>query len=139
MDGGYENPIGFSDRSDAYPLIGISGERTNRFTHSQFHNIPALTEAEPEGFVDLHPDDAHQNGVDNGDVLKVETPKGHIRMKARISDGVHPGSIQIAWGWGEVDPDYNLNNLTDDDTRNPVTGTPSNRTFMCKIEKVSRT
>jgi len=139
MDGGYENPIGFSDRSDAYPLIGISGERTNRFTHSQFHNIPALTEAEPEGFVDLHPDDAHQNGVDNGDVLKVETPKGHIRMKTRISEGVHPGSIQIAWGWGEVDPDYNLNNLTDDDTRNPVTGTPSNRTFMCKIEKVSRT
>jgi anaerobic selenocysteine-containing dehydrogenase len=136
MDGGFENPISFAEEIKGDAMIGISGERTNRFTHSQFHNIPALIEMEPEGFVDVHPDDAHQRGIFNGDMLKVETPRGHVRMKARISDVVHRGSIQIAWGWGEANPDFNLNNLTDDGRRNPITGTPSNRSFMCKIEKV---
>jgi anaerobic selenocysteine-containing dehydrogenase len=55
-------------------------------------------------------------------------------MKARISPVVHPGSIRIAWGWGEVNQELNVNNLTDDDKRDPVTGTPSNRTFMCRIQ-----
>jgi len=41
---------------------------------------------------------------------------------------------RIAWGWGEVDPEANVNILTDDDRRDPVTGTPSNRSFMCRIE-----
>jgi hypothetical protein len=49
---------------------------------------------------------------------------------------VHKGSIRIAWGWGEFSPDYNLNNLTDDDRRSDITGTPSNRSFMCSISKV---
>ncbi len=136
MDGSNENPISFAGQSDEEAMIGTSGERTNRFTHSQFHNIPSLLRREPEGFVDIHPDDAKQRKIFNGDLLKLETPRGHIRMKARISDVVHPGAIQIAWGWGEVDPDFNLNNLTDDDRRDPVTATPSNRSFMCKIEKV---
>jgi len=68
--------------------------------------------------------------------MKVETPRGRIKMKARVSDVVHPGSIRIGWGWGELDPDYNLNNLTDDEKRNSITGTPSNRSFMCSIEKI---
>ncbi|MCP4668763.1 MAG: hypothetical protein GY849_20680, partial [Deltaproteobacteria bacterium] len=66
---------------------------------------------------------------------KVETPRGFIKMKARLSDKVHPGSVRIAWGWGEVDSSYSLNNLTDDDRRDPVVGTPSARSFMCRVEK----
>jgi anaerobic selenocysteine-containing dehydrogenase len=55
-------------------------------------------------------------------------------MRARISEVIHPGVVRIAWGWGEVDPEASLNNLTDDARRDPVTGTPSNRSFMCRIE-----
>ena len=47
---------------------------------------------------------------------------------------VEAGVARIAWGWGEVDPECNVNNLTDDDRRDPVTGTPSNRCFMCRLE-----
>jgi anaerobic selenocysteine-containing dehydrogenase len=55
-------------------------------------------------------------------------------MRARISEAVHPGVIRIAWGWGEVNPESNVNSLTDDDRRDPITSTPSNRCFMCRIE-----
>lgn len=134
MDGGTENPISFAGTIGEGALIGISGERTNRFTHTQFHNIPALMKGEKEGTVDLHPEDARKRNIAAGQWLTISSPRGHIRMKARISDAVHPGVARIAWGWGEVDPECNVNNLTDDDRRDPVTGTPSNRCFMCRIE-----
>jgi anaerobic selenocysteine-containing dehydrogenase len=131
------NPISFADRSEDFPLIGLSGVRTSRFTHSQFHRIPALRTQEPEGLVAIHPRDASARGIVDGDMLRIETPRGSVRMKARVSEDVHPGAVQIAWGWGEVDPAANLNDLTDDHRRNPVTGTPSGRSFMCRISKAA--
>ena len=136
FDGDAGDPISFYDKRDEFPFVGISGARSSCFTHSQFRKIPSLLKREPEGLVDIHPDDAQEKGILDGDRVKVGTPRGRIKMKARVSDVVHPGSIRIGWGWGELDPDYNLNNLTDDEKRNSITGTPANRSFMCSIEKI---
>ncbi len=136
IDGDMKNPLSFSEKREKYPFIGISGERSNRFTHTQFRNIPSLLSLEPEGFVDIHPEDAVQRNIVDRELLRIRTPRGEMRMKARISDKVHPGSIMIAWGWGEADKALGLNNLTDDEIRDPVTATPSNRSFMCRLEKL---
>lgn len=129
-------PISFYDRKDEFPIIGISGARSNSYTHSQFRRIPLLVNREPEGFIDIHPDDADEKKIADNDMLRVETPKGWITMKARVSDGIHPGSVRIGWGWGEINSETSLNNLTDDGKRNAVTCTPSGRSFMCRITKV---
>ncbi|MBU0988151.1 MAG: molybdopterin-dependent oxidoreductase, partial [Proteobacteria bacterium] len=137
FEGSAKHPISFYDQKDEFPIIGISGARTNTFTHSQFKNIPSLIRHEPEGFIDIHPDDAREKMISDKDTVRVETPRGYIDMKARISDIVHPGSIRIGWGWGEINPDFNLNNLTDDAKRNDITCTPSSRSFMCRLLKLS--
>jgi anaerobic selenocysteine-containing dehydrogenase len=137
LNGWQGNPISFADRCREFPMVGISGARTGQFTHSQYHTIAPLLEREPEGYADFHPKDARKMEIAVGDLLKIETPRGHIHIRARISEVVHPGSLRIAWCWGGSNPDMNLNNLTDDDARNAVTGTPSNRSFMCRIEKVA--
>ncbi len=134
MDGSTDNPISFADTFGEGGLIGISGERTNRFTHTQFHHIPSLIRREGEGSADLHPQDARKRNIASGQWLTISTPRGQVRMRARISEAVHPGVVRIAWGWGEVDPQCNVNNLTDDERRDPITSTPSNRCFMCRIE-----
>ena len=119
-------------------MIGISGARSNRFTHSQFHSVPSLLQRESECYVDVNPLDAGLKDIVAGELLKIETPRGHVCVKARISEAVHPGSVRIAWGWGELNPDWSLNNLTDDGIRNVITCTPSNRSSMCRIEKVAQ-
>jgi hypothetical protein len=50
---------------------------------------------------------------------------------------MHPGSVCIDWGWGDLHPTANVNILTDDDhrTRLRPTATPSNRSFMCAVGK----
>ncbi len=135
FEGRARNPISFSDRKDEFPLIGMSGARQNRFTHSQFRNIPSLSRKGEECHVEINEKDAEIYGISVGGRVKVETPRGHVIMKAKISELVHPGSIRIAWGWGDVSPDYNLNNLTDDNIRDEVICTPSSRNFMCRVSR----
>ena len=128
-----ENRLSFYTERARFPLVGISGARPSSFVHSQFRNIPSLLAVEREPLVDMHPEDAEMRKIADGDRVRVETPHGRILMKARVSPVVRPGSIRIAWGWGECNPDCNLNDITDDGERDPVTGTPSNRSFMCNV------
>ena len=132
---GEEKHISFYDKRDNFPLIGISGARSINFVHSQFRNIPYLLEREPKPFVDIHPEDAKTRGILDGDIVKIETPNGQIKMKAKVSYVVHLGLVRIAWGWGEFSPDYNINSLTDDEKYDPITSTTSNRCFMCNVVK----
>ena len=134
-NGHLADPISFGDRKDEFPLVGISGARDNRFTHSQFRMIPSLCRNGYGCTVDLHRADAERYGIADGQVATVETPRGRATLPAKITPTVRPGSVRIAWGWGDWDPEANLNRLTDDDRRNPLTGTPSSRTFRCRLVK----
>ena len=130
-----ENRISFYDPKDQFPYIAISGARPREFVHSQLRHIPQLLTREPEPVVDIHPDDAAHLKIGHGDSVKITTPKGRVEMKAYVSDIIAPGSMRLAWGWGDHQWNSNLNDLTDDSLRDPITGTPSNRCFMCSIEK----
>jgi len=136
QNGWGDNPISFADCSAEYPLLGISGSRDIRFTNSQFRTIPALLQAGAGPVVDIHPEDAGHQGITEGEPLRIETPKGAIAMTARISTTVRPGTVRLAWGWGDYDPRCNLNTLTEDDRRGAVTGTSTSRSFMCRLHKV---
>jgi len=136
QNGWGDDPISFADLSAEYPLLGISGSRDIRFTNSQFRTIPALLQAGAGPVVDIHPEDAGHQGITEGAPLRIETPKGTIAMTARISTTVRPGTVRLAWGWGDYDPYCNLNTLTEDDRRGAVTGTSTSRSFMCRLHKV---
>ena len=138
FDQGEEKNISFYNKRENFPLIGISGARSINFVHSQFRNIPYLLEREPVPFIDIHPKDAKTRAISDGDIVRIETPNGHIKMKAKVSDVVHYGLVRIAWGWGEFSLDYNINSLTNDEERDPITSTTSNRCFMCNIVKEER-
>ena len=133
----WKNQPSFYQEKIHFPLIGISGKRSNNYVHSQFRNIPFLLKREPEPFVDIHPKDAKKRNISDDDKVKIESPNGKIIMKARISNIVHSGSVRIAWGWGEFNSDYNLNKLTDDEQKDSITSTTSNRTFMCNVVKAN--
>lgn len=130
------DPISFADQSDAYPVLGVSGSRDIRFTNSQYRTIPALLRNGEGCVVDIHPEDAARQGFVDGDRIRIETPKGEIEMPARLSSTTRPGMVRIAWGWGEHDPRANLNTLTEDEVRGPVSGTSTSRSFMCRLRKV---
>lgn len=131
-----DDPISFADRSADYPVLGVSGSRDIRFTNSQYRTIPSLLRGGEGCVVDIHPEDAASQGFAEGDRIRIETLKGRIEMTARLSTTVRPGMIRIAWGWGDHDPAANLNTLTEDEVRGPVSGTSTSRSFMCRLSRV---
>ncbi|MDD4757244.1 MAG: molybdopterin dinucleotide binding domain-containing protein, partial [Prolixibacteraceae bacterium] len=110
--------------------------RPNQCVHSQFRHIDFLRKKEDEPSADVNPLDAQKRNINQNDLINILTPNGQIQMKANITDIIAPGKIRIAWGWGECEEKYNLNLLTDDNLKDSITSTTSNRLFMCSIEKV---
>ncbi len=132
----YQGPS-FYEKRDHYPLIGLSGRRSNNFVHSQFRHIKSLREKGSNPIVDIHPQDAKERNINQDDSIIISTPNGSIKIRAGISSIVVPGTVRIAWGWGEYSEKYNLNLLTDDSLKDPITSTTSNRVFMCQIKKIN--
>lgn len=126
-------PLSYRSWAGADALTAISGARDCRFTHSQFRQVEKLRHPNQEPLIEIHPDEAAARKLAAGQKVKLATPKGEVVMPLRLSDRARPGTVIIAWGWGEVDDLYNLNQLTDDQRRDPITATPANRGFMCRL------
>ncbi len=131
-----QNLIGFAKENLSF--IGISGERVTPYTHTQFRRIEELRKLDREPYVDINFEDAARLEIKREDLVRVSTPKGSIEMKARLTDLIPSGVIRIAWGWGEESELWNLNAITDDLERDPVTCTPPGRSFCCSVEKVDK-
>jgi anaerobic selenocysteine-containing dehydrogenase len=51
-------------------------------------------------------------------------------MRAQVTDQVHPEVVVVPGGWSEA----NANLLTEDQTLDPISGFPSFRSAVCRIE-----
>jgi len=83
----------------------------------------------------------------------VETPKrdgtlqGYVRLKAHLTESLHPQLISVPYGWwqgcealglmesGNQDGSANANDLVDDSFRDPVSGTIGMGSYPCRVRK----
>lgn len=124
-----ESPLSTPELFKRYPLILTSGARTTAYMHSRFHNIPSLRQLEPEPELEVHSDTAQSLGIENGEKVMVESPRGKIQIKVKITGNILPGVISIPHGWDES----NANILSDDEALDPVTGFPPVRSLLARI------
>ena len=122
---------------DNYPLIGTT-RRPGVYVHTRFRNIPALQRLEPEPLARLHPEEAQNRKIVDGDLVAVQSPNGMIKLKAKVTDEVSPGVVIIDFGWGNPgDQGTNVNILTSDKDRDPVSCSTPNRRFRCQVTRVN--
>jgi anaerobic dimethyl sulfoxide reductase subunit A len=65
--------------------------------NSTFDNIPVLKEQRPHT-VEIHPDEAAQRGINDGDMVYVFNDFGCIRLPAKITRRIMPGIVAIGAG-----------------------------------------
>jgi len=128
-----QSPMSGSELYKRYPLILTTGARILYYTHGQHRNIKALKEKIPEPFAEVHPKTATQYGVKDGDPMVVESNRGKIKVKARVTQDILESVVSIPHGWpGEA----NVNLLTDVHCREPIMGYPQMKSQLCSIRKV---
>jgi anaerobic selenocysteine-containing dehydrogenase len=118
---GYKEPIEATPTNPLYkkyPLTFLSTHTRFR-THSQFVNLPWLKELNNggEGFLEINPADAKPRGIKAGDVVKVFNDRGHMKVKARLTEGIKPGVVNCyQGGWDTIKVKHYIeghsNNLT---------------------------
>jgi anaerobic selenocysteine-containing dehydrogenase len=86
----------------------------------------------PEPLVDINPTDAAPRGIKTGDAVTISSPRGSIRMKAKVTDTILSGVVSIPHHW-PGDADANL--LTDDQGLDPISGFPPFKSQLCQVTR----
>jgi anaerobic selenocysteine-containing dehydrogenase len=119
------------DLARDYPLTLITGARTIAYLHSEYRNLPSLREIAPEPLIEIHTRTAHTYGINDGDMVRLESLRGSILLKAKLTDDIHHRVVSIQHGWSEACS----NLLTDDMSRDPISAYPGFRSVLCRISK----
>jgi anaerobic selenocysteine-containing dehydrogenase len=129
--------------SEDYPLLYTTGRTVYQFhTRTKTGRSRSLRDAAPDAWVELSVADAARLGITEGDVVRVESPRGAIQVKARVGQVVegavfapfHYGS----WDLDDADPDRHsgqANELTMT-VWDPVSKQPYFKTAACRVVKV---
>jgi anaerobic selenocysteine-containing dehydrogenase len=138
-----ESPVSTPDLYRQFPYILITGARQPGFFHSENRQLPWLRELHRDPVVEIHPQTAAKEGIQEGDWVVIESLRGKIRQRAKLFAGLDPRVIaaQHAWWFPEnKDPGHgwdesNINILTDNayESMDPAMGATSIRTLLCKI------
>lgn len=94
-----ESPAGSAERSARFPLALVTAKSALHFLNSSYANMPRQLRAEKEPVADIHPADATQRAIADGDIVRVFNDRGTLELRARVGDRVVPGMIAVPSGW----------------------------------------
>jgi anaerobic selenocysteine-containing dehydrogenase len=139
------SPISRPEIAAQFPLVLTNAKFTN-YVHSQQRALPSLRKTAPHPTADIHPATAALYGVKNKEWMMVESPRGAIKVKARVTTNIIPGVICCQHGWWqdckELDlPGYdpyesggsNLATLIGTELADPISGSLPHRSYLCRV------
>lgn len=139
-----ESPYSSPELAKKYPLILTTGGRSKFYFISELRQIPMLRRHEPYPLAELHTDTAREYEINDGDWIFIETMRGRITQKAKVTDGIVHGVVNCSLGWwypevenpGHGWDESNCNILTSQDPPfDPHSGTYQLRALLCRIAK----
>lgn len=136
-----EGPLGNPDLAKQYPLVFNSGARPHTDFRSQHHGIKGLVKDNPEPTVEINYQDAQERDIKSGDLVQVQTSRGAVPFRARVTDNIAKGAIECNMGGGcGVGPkawrEWNVNELTDINNYDEISGFPVYKALLCEVVKV---
>jgi len=144
----HETVISTPELAEEYPLILLTGGRTNWYYHSEWRQVWSIREKHPYPLLEVHPDTARALNIQEGDWVWIESSKGKIRAVAKLFEEMDLKVVHIEHGWwlpelpGELPWihgvwETNCNVLGEDDPEycDPITGGWGLKTILCKVYK----
>ena len=109
----YESRASAPALAAKYPLAMISPPQRN-FLNTTFVNVKSLRDTEGEPYLEIHPADAMQRGVSDGDEVRIFNDRGSMVAKAHVTDHAREGLVvALSIWWKKLASDgKNANELT---------------------------
>jgi anaerobic selenocysteine-containing dehydrogenase len=139
------SPRSRPDLAERFPLV-LTCAKSLWFCESQHRNIASVRSKAREPQVEIHPDAPKARGITVGDWVRISTPNGSVRARAKLNSSLHPTVVCGQHGWWQACPDLdlsgyppygpesaNLNLILRQDPSDPISGSSPLRASMCDI------
>jgi anaerobic selenocysteine-containing dehydrogenase len=121
-----------------YPLILMSGNHMEMVANTNMRD-PAWNEGRRACTMRIHPADAAELGIKDGETAFIETEMGSDMVEAEITNACHRGQVVIPHGFGLVHMEkvygVNVNRLTSAKHRDRIAATPLHRYVPCRVRR----
>jgi ferredoxin-nitrate reductase len=85
-----------------FPMILTTGRLYAHWhTLTRTGKSPKLVQREPSAFVEVHPDDAAEHGLADGQVAELSSRRGILRLPVRLNPGLARGVLFVPFHWGD--------------------------------------
>jgi len=123
-----------------FPLVFSSGARRPHTFRSQLLDTPSFTRRDPHPRAQMNQEDAGARGISDGDPVWVATPRGRLPFRAWVTEDISAGVVEVDMGGGgplapEAWRKANVNELTDLENRDPISGFPVLKALLCEVER----
>lgn len=86
-----------------YPLVLTSGRiRDQWHTMTKTGRVAKLNQHTPQPFLQLHPEDAKNRNIKEGQLAVIQSRRGEVRVKVSITEDVRPGLCFLPMHWGKI-------------------------------------
>jgi anaerobic selenocysteine-containing dehydrogenase len=139
------SPRSRPDLALRYPLV-LTCAKATWFCESQHRALPSLRRRARDPEVELHPDTARARGIEAGHWVRIETPAGSVRARARLNGELDPAVVCGQHGWWQgceeigapgYDPfgpaGANLNLIVRHQPGDPISGSVPHRAYLCNV------
>ena len=117
-----------------YPYVLTTGRLLSHYqTGAQTRRVPELAAAEPEAFVQIHPDTAHHLGIDQGDTVRLQTRRGEAVMTAHLTRDIRLDVMFTPFHWGGKATANLLTNSAVD----PISRIPEFKACAVRAERIN--
>jgi len=119
---------------DEYPFILTTGRTIFHFhTGTMTRKSEALNREVPTGYVEINFKDAKELDIIDGEMISVQSRRGKIEIKARITERVPQKVIFIPFHFAE-----NAANVLTNPALDPVAKIPEYKVCAAKVEKIEK-
>jgi NADPH-dependent sulfite reductase flavoprotein alpha-component len=121
-----------------YPFVLNTGRVQHQWhTLTKTGKVAKLTKLNPGPFVELHPEDARELGVVDGDRVEVASRRGRAVLPAVVTDRVRPGACFAPFHWNDLFGEYLSVNAVTSDAVDPVSFQPEFKVCAVSLAKVA--
>ncbi|MGW0843468.1 molybdopterin-dependent oxidoreductase [Streptomyces sp. NPDC002787] len=123
---------------DDYPFVLNTGRLQHQWhTLTKTGKVAKLNKLNPGPFVELHPQDARELGVQDGDSVEVASRRGRAVLPAVVSDRVMPGCVFAPFHWNDLFGEYLSINAVTSDAVDPLSFQPELKVCAVSLAKVA--
>jgi sulfite reductase (NADPH) flavoprotein alpha-component len=123
---------------DDYPYVLNTGRLQHQWhTLTKTAKVPKLNKLDPGPFVEVHPQDAAELGLAEGDSVEVASRRGRAVLPAVVTDRVRPGCCFAPFHWNDLFGEYLSVNAVTSDAVDPLSFQPEFKVCAVSLTKVA--